>query len=154
MALRKIFKEGEGVVERKSREVEKFDRKLRDLLDDLRDTVRDAGGAGLASPQVGILRRAAVVDAEDTYLELVNPVIIAAEGEQIDMEGCLSVDDSKDCLVRRPRVVTVRACDREGKVFEKTLEGFAARVVCHELDHLDGILFYTREYKKNKETDK
>lgn len=148
MALRRIFKDGEEILLKRSREVTQYDDKLAVLLDDMRDTMRDADGAGLAAPQVGILRRAAVVEADDVYLELVNPQIIAADGEQIDEEGCLSVDAAKNCLVLRPNRVTVRAFDRYGKRFERTVEGLAARAVCHELDHLEGILFYTRKYEK------
>ncbi len=149
MALRRIFQDGEPVLTKRCREVVDFDEKLATLLDDMRDTMRDADGVGLAAPQVGILRRIAVVEVaeENVYLELVNPQIIAAEGEQIGDEGCLSVDSSKNCKVLRPQKLTVRAYDRHGKLFEKTLENLPARAVCHELDHLEGILFYTRKYQ-------
>ncbi len=106
----------------------------------------DADGVGLAAPQVGILRRIAVVEADDVYLELVNPQIIDFSGEQLGEEGCLSVDSSKNCRVLRPKTVTVRAFDRNGNEFEKTVSDLPAREVCHELDHLEGILFYTKNY--------
>ena len=148
MAIRKIFMDGEPVLLKKSRPVTSFDERLATLLDDLRDTMHDADGVGLAAPQVGILRRVAVVEVDDIYLELVNPEIISSQGQQIDLEGCLSVDSKKNCQVLRPMKLTVKAFDRNGKMFTKTLEGLPARAVCHELDHLDGILFYTKEYKE------
>lgn len=150
MALRKIFKDGDELLLKRSREVVNFDEKLAILLDDMRETMKKADGVGLAAPQVGLLRRAAVVEVDDLYLELINPQIIHSEGQQIDEEGCLSVDSSKNCQVLRPMKVTVRAFDRHGNRFEKTVEGLPARAVCHELDHLDGILFYTRKYTKKK----
>lgn len=148
MALRRIFQDGEEVLLKRCREVVNYDAKLAALIDDMRDTMRDADGVGLAAPQVGILRRVAIVETEDVYLEMVNPQIIFAEGEQLDEEACLSVDSNKNCMVMRPLKVTVRAFDREGKRYEKTVEGLSARAVCHELDHLEGILFYTRKYEK------
>lgn len=147
MAIRKIFMDGEPVLLSRSRQVTSFDARLATLLDDLRDTVHKADGAGLAAPQVGILRRVAIVDVDDIYLELINAQITETEGEQIGPEGCLSVDSSKNCDVARPQKVTVKSYDRHGKLYEKTVEGLAARAVCHELDHLDGVLFYTRKYK-------
>ena len=147
MALRRIFQDGEEILLKRSRAVTVFDERLWTLLDDMWDTMHDADGVGLASPEVGILKRAVVVEADDVKMELINPQIEFADGEQIDEEGCLSVDSQKNCFVLRPRVVTVKAFDRNGKEFEKTVEGLAARAVCHELDHLEGILFYTREYQ-------
>lgn len=154
MAIRKIFQEGEELLLKKSREVTKFDSKLGELLDDMKDTMKKAEGVGLAAPQVGILRRAAIIDADGIYLEMINPVIIAQSGEQIDAEGCLSVDPSKNCNVKRPMTLTVEAYDRNGNRYQKELTGFAARACCHEVDHLDGILFYTKEYKPEKEEGK
>ena len=147
MAIRKIFQEGDEILLKRCREVTVFDEKLGQLIDDMFETMLQADGVGLAGPQVGYLRRIAVVQVEDDKLEMVNPQIIYAEGEQIDEEGCLSVDSSKNCEVLRPYVVTVRAFDRHGKQFERTVEGLMARAVCHELDHLEGILFYTRKYE-------
>jgi peptide deformylase len=148
MAIRKIFMDGEPILLKRSRQVTNFDDRLAVLLGDLRDTMHKADGLGLAAPQVGILRRIAVVEVDDIYLELINPQIVTSEGEQIGAEGCLSVDSDKNCDVARPMKITVKAYDRYGKLYEKTLEGLSARAVCHELDHLDGILFYTREYKE------
>ena len=136
MALRRIFQDGEAVLTKVCRPVEKFDDRLGTLLD----------GVGLAAPQVGILRRIAVVEADDVYLELVNPQIIDFSGEQLGEEGCLSVDSSKNCRVLRPKTVTVSAFDRNGNEFEKTVSDLPARAVCHELDHLEGILFYTKNH--------
>lgn len=152
MAIRQIFMDGQDVLAKRSREVTTFDERLKDLLDDLRDTMHKQDGVGLAAPQVGILRRVAIIEADDLYLELINPQIIAKEGEQIGEEGCLSVDSSKNCMVARPSKVTVRAYDREGKLFEKTVEDLAARAICHELDHLEGILFYSRKHSDKVES--
>jgi peptide deformylase len=150
MAVRKIFQEGSDILLKHCREVTAFDDKLGTLVDDMFETMEKADGAGLAAPQVGFLKRIAVVENEGMKLELVNPKIIAKEGEQLGEEGCLSVDFSKNCKVMRPYKVTVRACDRKGKAYERTVEGLTARAVCHELDHLDGILFYTRRYEGNE----
>lgn len=150
MALRRIFRDGEEILLKRCRPVEKFDDKLATLLDDMRETMLDADGVGLAAPQVGILRRVAIVEADDVFLEMINPQIIDAEGEQIGEEGCLSVDSEKNCQVLRPKTVTVKAYDRHGNLFEKTVSDLPARAVCHELDHLEGILFYTRKYDGSK----
>ena len=146
MAVRKIFQEDDEILWKRCREVTVFDEKLGALIDDMFETMLKADGVGLAGPQIGYLRRIAVVQVDDDKLEMVNPQIIAAEGEQIDEEGCLSVDSSKNCKVLRPYSVTVRAFDRHGKQFEKKVSGLMARAVCHELDHLEGILFYTKKY--------
>ena len=147
MAIRKIFQEDDPILFKKCREVTVFDEKLSTLIDDMFETMRKSDGVGLAGPQVGYLRRLAVVECDDDKLELVNPVIIASSGQQIDEEGCLSVDSHKNCKVLRPYKVKVKACDRFGKEFTKEVEGLTARAVCHELDHLDGILFYTKKYE-------
>jgi len=118
----------------------KFDLRLWLLLRDMADTMYKANGVGLAAPQVGILRRVVVIDVGDGLIELVNPEIIATEGEQEGPEGCLSLP-GRQGYVRRPNKVTVRALDRNGKPFEITGEGLLARAFCHELDHLDGILY-------------
>lgn len=141
MALREILTQGDPVLNKTCRPVEKFDRKLHNLLDDLKETLADSGGVGLAAPQVGILRRVVVVeDADDHVLELVNPVIVSQEGEQNGWEGCLSVP-GKYGMVQRPNLVTVRAQDRDGNFFEASGEGLVARCFCHETEHLDGHLF-------------
>ena len=132
MALRKILKQGDSALEKVCRPVEKFDRKLHWLLDDLRETLEE--GVGLAAPQVGILRRAViVVDDQEQMIELVNPVIIRQEGEQDGWEGCLSVPGMYG-KVRRPSSVTVRAQDRNGNFFEVSGEDMVARCFCHELE--------------------
>ena len=151
MALLNILKEGEEALRKKSRPLDKITERTCTLLDDMLETMRNADGVGLAGPQVGLLRRVAVVLTPTDKLEMVNPVIIASEGKQIGEEGCLSVDSIKNCDVLRPYKVTVKAFDRHGKEYVKTVEDLSARAVCHELDHLDGILFYTKKYQGNKE---
>ena len=141
MALRTILTDEDPVLHKVCRPVTKFDQKLHDLLDDLKETLAHANGAGLAAPQVGILRRAViVVDANDQMLELVNPEIIASEGEQEGFEGCLSVP-GRWGVVKRPQKARVRAQDRNGNFFEAEGEDIVARCFCHEIDHLDGHLF-------------
>lgn len=141
MALRKILTQGDPALAKTCRPVEKFDRKLHWLLDDMKETLANAGGVGLAAPQIGILRRVVVVeDADENMIELVNPVIVEQSGEQEGWEGCLSVP-GKYGWVERPNVVTVRAQDRHGNFFESTGEELVARCFCHELEHLDGHLF-------------
>lgn len=141
MALREIITQGDPVLGKICRPVEKFDQRLHDLLDDMKETLAESNGVGLAAPQIGILRRVVVVvDAEDNMIELVNPKIIAYEGEQTGLEGCLSVP-GKYGVVTRPYKATVRAQDRNGEFFEVTGEEITARCFFHELDHLDGHLF-------------
>lgn len=141
MALRNIVTEGDSVLTKVSRPVTKFDRRLHVLLDDMTDTLVDAGGVGLAAPQVGVLRRAVVVDTgEDGILELINPEIIEESGEQTGLEGCLSVP-GKYGIVTRPNYVKVRAQDRDGNWFEAEGEELIARCFCHELAHLEGQLY-------------
>ena len=141
MAIRKIVVLGEDEVLRKrSRRVDKFDKRLRTLLDDMAQTMYDADGVGLAAPQVGILKRAVVIDVGDGLIELINPEIIESEGEEIGVEGCLSVPGRRG-TVKRPTKVVVRALDKKGREIELTAEGFLARAVCHELDHLDGTVY-------------
>ena len=140
MAIRKIVRFGDSVLEKECRKVEKFDKKLHQLLDDMKETLADANGAGLAAPQVGVLRKLCVVDVGEGPIELINPKIIAQEGEQTGLEGCLSVP-GKWGIVTRPEVVRVRAQDRYGDWFEVEGEGLTARAFCHEIEHLDGHLF-------------
>ena len=131
MALRTIITEGDPVLAKVCRPVEKFDDRLHVLLDDMRETLIDSNGVGLAAPQIGILRRVALVlDPEDNVIELINPVIIAESGEQTGMEGCLSVP-GKYGVVTRPMEVTVRAQDRNGEFFEVSGEEITARCFCH-----------------------
>ena len=141
MALREIIKKGDPVLEKHCHPVTRFDQKLWDLLDDMRETLAQANGLGLAAPQVGILRRVCVVmNEDDEIIELVNPEIIATDGEQTGLEGCLSVP-GKWGIVTRPNRVRVRAQDRDGDWFEAEAEGLTARAFCHEIEHLDGHLF-------------
>lgn len=144
MALRNIVKEGDSILLKECRRVEKFDKKLHQLLDDMLETLREANGAGLAAPQVGILRMVCIIDTEqeEGVIELINPEIIKAEGAQTGPEGCLSFPGEYG-LVKRPMQVTVKAQDRKGKWFEKSGEGLTARCFCHEIDHLHGIIFKT-----------
>ena len=141
MALRKILTKGDPTLNKKSRPVERFDERLHILLDDMKETLAAANGAGLAAPQVGILRRVVVVvDADDHMVELVNPELVYTEGEQTGLEGCLSVP-GKYGLVTRPYKARIRAQDRNGQSFELDGEEIVARCFCHELEHLDGHLF-------------
>lgn len=140
MAIRKIVELGDDTLRKVCKRQEKFDLRLRLLLSDLADTMYEAEGVGLAAPQVGILRRVVVIDVGDGLVELVNPEIILSEGAQCGREGCLSLP-GRQGVVTRPDKVTVRAQDRKGDPIELTAEGFFARAVCHELDHLDGVLY-------------
>ncbi len=140
MAIRNIVKFGDEVLNKECRTVEAFDVRLHQLLDDMVETLADANGAGLAAPQVGVLRRVCVVDVGEGPIELVNPEIIKTEGEQTGLEGCLSYPDRWG-EVTRPMKVTVKAQDRNGKWFEITGEELCARAFCHEIDHLHGVLF-------------
>ncbi len=140
MGLRKILDHKEPALHKVCKPVEKFDWRLHKLLKDMTDTLIDSGGVGLAAPQVGILRRVVLVDNGEEILELVNPTLIATDGEQSGAEGCLSVP-GKYGLVTRPYWAKVRAQDRNGEWFEVEGEELTARCFCHELDHLDGILY-------------
>lgn len=141
MAKRRIVILGEDdVLRKKCRRVERFDDKLAALLDDMAETMYDANGAGLAAPQVGILRRVVTIDVGEGLIELVNPEIIDAAGKKVDVEGCLSVP-GKAGMVERPEKVTVRAQDRRGETFEITGVEMLAKCLCHELDHLDGVMY-------------
>ena len=141
MALRTILTDGDPALHKVCRPVTQFDEKLHDLLDDLKETLAQANGAGLAAPQVGILRRAViVVDANDEMLELVNPEIISREGEQEGFEGCLSVPGRRG-VVKRPMKAKVRAQDRNGNFFEVEGKEIVARCFGHDMDQLDGHLF-------------
>ncbi len=140
MAIRNIVKIGDEILRKKCRTQLNFDSHLHTVLDDMAETMYFAEGVGLAAPQVGILRRYCVIDVGDGILELVNPVIIERSGSQTGNEGCLSVPNSQ-ATVTRPMKVTVRAQDRNGNNFTVTGEGLKARALCHEIDHLDGILY-------------
>ena len=140
MGLRKILTVEESALHKTCRPVESFDKKLHALLKDMEDTLIESGGVGLAAPQVGILRRGVLVDTGEEILELINPVLVETDGEQVGPEGCLSVP-GKYGLVKRPYYAKVRAQDRNGDWFEAEGEELIARCFCHELDHLDGIIY-------------
>lgn len=141
MAKKTIIQKGDPILTKKCHPVTLFDKKLHTLLNDMEDTLLSAGGAGLAAPQIGILRRVAlVIDANDQILELINPELVETSGEQDGLEGCLSVSGMYG-YVTRPMEATVRAQDRNGETFRVSGAGIVARCFCHELEHLDGHLF-------------
>lgn len=144
MALRKILTEEDEQLKKRSRKVEKFDDRLHQLIDDMRETLENAGGVGLAAPQVGVLRRVVVLldvnQEPEEVVELVNPEVIETRGEERVIEGCLSVP-GRWGYVTRPTWAKIRAQDRDGKWFEREGEGMVAQCFCHETEHLDGHLF-------------
>ena len=140
MAIRKIVTKEDPILHVTCKPVEKFDKKLWELLDDMTETLYKAQGVGLAAPQVGIRKRIAVIDAGEGLIELINPVILKSSGKQRDIEGCLSCPDLWG-YVTRPNKCTVKAQNRNGEFYELHLEGLACRGACHEIDHLDGKLF-------------
>ena len=140
MALRNILKEGDERLRKKSREVTEFNERLWTLLEDMAETMDDGDGVGLAAPQVGVLRRCVVIDIGEGLHELVNPVITSREGDQAGTEGCLSIPGEYG-IVHRPQKLTVHYQDRYGQPHDLEAEGFLAVAACHELDHLDGVLF-------------
>lgn len=149
MARRRIYQVGDDTLRQVSKPVTEFDDKLSELMDDMIDTLIFADGAGLAAPQVGVLKRifVATFDGGSTIIEAVNPVIVKAKGKRVAAEGCLSVPNIHD-KVERPRHVVVHAYDRHGNPIELKGDGFAAACFCHEIDHLDGVLFTDRIVKK------
>ena len=140
MGLRKILTDKDPALHKVCRPVEKFDGRLHKLLDDMAETLEQANGVGLAAPQIGILRRVVLVDTGEEVLELINPTLLETSGEQVGAEGCLSVP-GKYGLVKRPNYAKVRAQDRYGNWYEAEGEELIARCFCHELDHLDGIVY-------------
>ena len=140
MGLRKILTDKDPALHKVCKPMVNFDDRLFRLLEDMRETLIDSGGVGLAAPQVGILRRVVLVDVGDEILELINPTLVETDGEQEGAEGCLSVP-GKYGLVKRPYWAKVRAQDRNGNWFEAEGEELIARCFCHELDHLDGIVY-------------
>lgn len=140
MAVRKIRKDGDEILRKISRKVEVIDDRILTLLDDMKDTMKKAEGVGLAAPQVGVLRRIVVIDIGEGLIELINPVIVYENGEQEEDEGCLSVPGIRG-KVKRPEKVIVRAMNRKGKTVEITGTDLLAVAFCHEIDHLNGILF-------------
>ena len=143
MAKRRIITDKDPTLRQISRPVERVTPRIKQLLDDMLETMRAADGVGLAAPQVGILRRYCIVDVGDGIIELINPVIDKESGSQEGQEGCLSIPGRYEDVVR-PMKVKVHAQDRNGKPFKLTAEGFKARAICHEIDHLDGILYIDR----------
>ncbi|MBQ3079598.1 MAG: peptide deformylase [Clostridia bacterium] len=152
MAIRRILHEGDSTLRKTSRPVDVIDKRLKQLLDDMADTMYAAEGAGLAAPQVGVLRRAVVIDVGDGLLELINPVIVHTEGSMVNPEGCLSIPGRR-CTVERPEKVIVHALNRKGQTIEVEGTEFLAMALCHEIDHLDGILYVDKmiEDVTNKE---
>lgn len=149
MALREILTKDQELLRKKSRPVEKFDDRLITLLDDMKETLHEANGCGLAAPQIGVLRRVVVIEvpededdenSQKLYYEVINPMYLKKEGEQHDYEGCLSCPGEVG-ITTRPAYVKIEAYDRYGKKFTLDGRGLLARAICHELDHLDGILF-------------
>lgn len=140
VAKRNIVYEGDECLRKKSRPVEKFDQRLWTLLEDMAETMYAANGVGLAAPQVGILRRAVVIDVGDGLIELINPEILSRKGKQVGNEGCLSCPGETG-TVERPKKVEVRAQDRDGEWFTLAGADLLARAICHETDHLEGVLF-------------
>lgn len=156
MATRNIVKIGDDTLRKKCRTVTKFDEKLHQLLDDMYETMTEVNGVGLAAPQVGILRRVFIIETEETGLmEFINPEITETLGKQTAQESCLSVID--ECgYVERPAVVKIKGFDRNGNEFETVVKKLAARAVCHENDHLDGILFVDKvieDYEESSDED-
>ena len=150
MAIRTIRKDGDEILRKVSRKVEVIDDRILTLLDDMKDTMKKAEGVGLAAPQVGVLRRVVVIDIGEGLIELINPVIVYESGEQFEMEGCLSIPGIKG-KVKRPEKVIVRAQNRKGETFEMTGTELLAIAFCHEIDHLNGILFTDKAIITDKE---
>lgn len=152
MAIRNVVKvdKDNEFLRKKSKPVNNFDEKLWELLDDMKETMHQDNGVGIAAVQVGVLKRAVIVEPNGMFLELINPEIILEEGEDIMEEGCLSVGKITG-LVKRPMKITVKAQDRYGYDFVISGEKYLARVICHELDHLDGVLFIDKMIKEVKE---
>lgn len=141
MALREIRKLGDEILRKKSRKIEKIDERIKILLDDMVETMKHENGVGLAAPQVGVLKRAVVIDGGDRgIIKLINPEIVTSEGSQRDEEGCLSIP-GRSGIVERPKKVTVKALNENGSEIIITGEDLLARAFCHEIDHLNGILF-------------
>ena len=155
MAIRNIVKDGDEILLKKSRPVERFDEKLSMLLEDMRETLKAAEGAGLAAVQVGVLRRVCIIDVGDGVIELINPEIVSSSGAIEDVEGCLSFPNQWG-MVSRPATVKVKAFNRNGKRVMIKGEGLKARALCHEIDHLNGVTFKTHviRYLDEKELKK
>ncbi len=140
MATRKIVKVGDDTLRKISRPIKEIDKRTKQLLDDMAETMYASEGVGLAAPQVGVLRRMVVIDVGEGLIELINPEIISTEGSMVNAEGCLSIPGRRG-TVERPEKVVVRALNRKGREVELTGTGLLAMALCHEIDHLDGILY-------------
>ena len=147
VAIRNIVKQGDSVLTKKCRPVEKFDSRLFELLDDMKETLAQSGGVGLAAPQVGVLKRVVVIDTGEKVVEFINPEVIKTKGVQQSIEGCLSCPDVWG-ITNRPMYATIKAQDRQGNEFTMDGEGLLAKAFCHECDHLEGILFTKYIIKK------
>jgi len=148
MAIREIVKEGDDVLLKKCRDVEKFDERTQNIIDDMLETLEDSGGVGLAAPQIGILRKIVVIQVDpnvEPYV-LINPEITETSGKQVGIEGCLSLPGQWG-IVERPYKVKAKALNRNGEMYELYGEGLLARAICHELDHLNGTIYKTKADK-------
>ncbi|MCL2361140.1 MAG: peptide deformylase [Defluviitaleaceae bacterium] len=143
MALRQLRVNGDDILRKKAKPVKEIDAKILALLDDMWETLRDKNGVGLAAPQVGVLKRVVVVENEEDIYEMINPEIIASEGTQTCDEACLSVPGYQGDI-ERPMKVTVQALNRDGESYTVEVEEYPASIFCHELDHLDGVLYLDR----------
>lgn len=146
MAIRQIRIDDDPILRKKSRVIEEIDERIKTIVEDMIETMNKADGVGLAAPQVGILKRLCVIDVGDGPMIFINPTILSSEGEQVDEEACLSLPEQSG-FVKRPESLVVEATDLEGKVFQLFCSDLLARAVCHELDHLDGVLFIDRVEK-------
>ena len=153
MAIRNVVQTGDEILRKKSKPVKEFDEKLWELLEDMKETMKKNDGCGLAAVQVGVLRRVVVLDVNHMEIELINPEILDSFGENTQKEGCLSVKGFSG-YVKRPKEITVKACDRYGNEFVLTGVDLLARALSHEIDHLEGILFTDKVIKDYKEKGK
>ncbi len=149
MAIRNIREERDPILRKKCRKVDNIDNRITTLLDDMAETMKHAEGIGLAAPQVGVLRAVIIVDVGQGPVELINPELMEAKGKEVKAEGCLSIPD-RIGEVERPTWVRVKGLNREGQEVEITGEGMLARALCHEIDHLDGILFIDKLYSESR----
>lgn len=152
MAVRNIRKSDDEILRKLSKKVDVIDERILTLLDDMAETMYKAEGVGLAAPQVGVLRRVVVIDIGEGLLELINPVVVYENGEQVEEEGCLSIPETRGD-VKRPMKVIVRAMNRKGETFEITGNELLARALCHEIDHLNGILFTDKMLPKSSKKE-
>ena len=152
MAIRNILVDDNPRLRKKSKTVDKITPRILEILDDMAETMYSAKGLGLAAPQIGVLRRMAVIDVGDGLIELINPEIIKSEGQQREEEGCLSLPEQQGFVIR-PAKMTIKAQNRDGKEFTLTGEGVLARAFSHELDHLDGVLFSDKMIERTEHTN-